>query len=172
MTIQRWRQSHSTPWLQLFLLVLALVLAACAPIEPSRWEEAQDATTGQSATDKEALAGGEFNKFFPKANNGYSVVYTQEKRGFAEAVLKHEGTDVATLSIFDTGSNPEAAQKYQESTKKVGNYPAVAVGENGTGILVADRFQVQVRAKSENFTAADRDKWLVAFDLNGLAGLK
>jgi hypothetical protein len=172
MATQRGGRDHITHWLQCFLLGLALVLVACAPVDRSRWEEAQETTAGQRATDKEAVAGGEFNKFFPKANNGYSVVYTQEKRGFAEAVLKHEGTEVATLSIFDTVSNPEAAQKYQESTKKVGNYPAVDVGENGTGILVADRFQVQVRAKTENFTAVDRKEWLFAFDLDGLAGLQ
>jgi hypothetical protein len=151
---------------------MALMLAACAPVDPSRWEEAQESTAGQRATDKEAVAGGELNRFFPESNDAYSVVYTQEKIGFAEAVLKHEGEDVATLAIFDTVSNPEAAEKYKASTKQLDAYPALAIGENGTGILVADRFQVQVRAKSESFSAADRDEWLLAFDLKGLAGLK
>jgi hypothetical protein len=154
------------------LLGLVLVLSACAPVERSRWEEAQEATTGQRATDQEAVAGGEFNQFFPESTAEYSVVYTQEKTGFAEAVLKHEGEDVATLAIFDTVSNPEAATKYKESTKKLGAYPAVAIGENGTGILVADRFQVQIRAKSETFSATERDEWLLAFDLQGLAELQ
>jgi hypothetical protein len=100
------------------------------------------------------------------------VVYTQEKTGFAEAVLKHEGEDVATLAIFDTVSNPEAAEKYKESTKKLGAYPVVMIGQNGTSILVADRFQVQIRSKSESFATAERDEWLLAFDLQGLARLK
>lgn len=172
MAILRGRHSHMTYGFPLFLLWMALILAACAPIEPSRWEEAQEAAAGQSATAMEALAGGEFNKFFPKAINGYSVVYTQEKRGFAEAVLKYEGEEMATLSIFDTVSNPEAAQKYKESTQQVGHYPAVDVGGNGTGILVADRFQVQVRAKNDSFTVTDRTQWLMAFDLAGLANLQ
>jgi hypothetical protein len=168
----RWGRYGAIHWLQFFLLGLALVLAACAPIEPSRWEEAQERTAGERATAKEAVAGGEFNKFFPQSNDDYSVVYTQEKVGFAEAVLKHEGEDVATLSVFDTVSNPGAAAKYQESTKKLGDYPVVAVGENGTGLLVADRFQVEIRSKSENFSTADRDQWLLAFNLDGLAGLE
>lgn len=172
MAIQHGRRSYITQGFRLFLLWMTLVLAACAPIEPSRWEEAQEVTAGQSATAQEALAGSAFNKFFPKATNGYSVVYTQEKRGFAEAVLKHEGEEVATLSIFDTVSNPEAAAKYKESTQKLDDYPVVAVGANGTGILIADRFQVQIRTKSDHFSAADRDAWLLAFDLKGLAGLK
>lgn len=172
MAILHGRRSHIIHWFPLVLLWIVLVLAACAPIQQSRWEQAQEATAGQGATAKEALAGGEFNKFFPKATNGYSVVYTQEKRGFAEAVLKYEGEEMATLSIFDTVSNPEAAQKYKESTQKVGNYPAVDVGENGTGILVADRFQVQVRAKNDSFTITDRTQWLMAFDLGGLAKLQ
>jgi hypothetical protein len=151
---------------------MALVLAACAPIDQSRWEEAQEASAGQSATTKEALAGGEFNQFFPESNDEYSVVYTQEKRGFAEAVLKHAGEDVATLAVFDTVSNPEAAAKYQQSAEELDGYPAVAIGANGTGILVADRFQVQVRSKSDSFTAADREEWLLAFDLAGLSGLQ
>ncbi|RIK42896.1 MAG: hypothetical protein DCC55_07460 [Chloroflexi bacterium] len=64
------------------------MLVACAPVERSRWEEAQESTAGERATSKEAIAGGEFNRFFPKSNGDYSVVYTQEKTGFAEAVLK------------------------------------------------------------------------------------
>jgi hypothetical protein len=166
------RKLHTRPgWLFCLLLVVVL-LSACSPVERSRWEEAQEATSGQSATAREALAGGEFNKFFPTSNNEYQVVYTQEKRGFAEAVLKHEGEDMATLSVFDTISNPDAVAKYAESTETVDNYPAVAVGENGTSILVADRFQVQVRSKAESFTAADREEWLQAFDLAGLAALQ
>jgi hypothetical protein len=172
MTTQQWGRSPRARWFQLSLCWLVLVLSACAPVEPSRWEEAQEATAGQSATASEALAGGEFNKFFPQATDGYLVVYTQEKRGFAEAVLKYEGEEVATLSIFDTVSNPEAAQKYKASGQRIGDYPAVEVGQNGAGILVADRFQVLVRAKSETFTMADRNRWLLAFDLAGLARLQ
>jgi hypothetical protein len=172
MTTQRGGRDRIKHWFQFVLLALALMLAACAPVDPSRWEEAQEATTGQRATDKEAVAGGALNRFFPASTDVYAVIYTQEKTGFAEAVLKHEGEDVATLAIFDTVSNPEAAAKYKESTKKLGAYPVVAVGENGTGILVADRFQVQIRSKADTFSPADRDEWLLAFDLNGLAGLK
>jgi hypothetical protein len=146
--------------------------SACAPVEKSPYDAAQATTTGQRATAKEAMAGGEFNKFFPKSNDTYSVVYTQEKIGFAEAVLKSKTEDVATLSIFDTVSNPDAAAKYKDSTTKVSGYPSTNIGNNGTSILVADRFQVQVRTKAASFTAKDRETWLAAFDLAGLAKLQ
>ncbi len=96
------------------------------------------------------MAGGEFNKFFPASNDDYEIVYTQEKIGFAEAVLKQGGEDVATLAIFDTASNPEAAAKYAASSEEVAGYPALAIGNNGMGILVADRFQVQVRSENRH----------------------
>lgn len=156
----------------LLLLSLLFLWAACVPIEKSRYDAAQATTSGQRATSKTAVAGSQFNKFFPKGQQDYTVVYTQEKIGFAEAVLKNKGTDVATLSIFDTVSNPEAAAKYQTSTKQVSGYPATDIGTNGTSILVAQRFQVQVRAKVATFTAKERETWLAAFDLAGLAKLQ
>ena len=172
MVIQRLKTRPLIPFLALFLLCAALLVNACAPTEPSRWDTAQETSTGQRATAKEAVAGGEFNKFFPASNDEYDVVYTQEKSGFAEAVLKHGGEDVATLAIFDTASNPEAAEKYAASSKEIEGYPALAIGNTGLGILVAERFQVQVRSKTDAFTADDRETWLGEFDLSGLAGLK
>ncbi len=167
-----WQRAYFVRWLPLLLLCATLIFSACVAPAASRWDTAQEASSGERATDKEALAGGEFNKFFPQDSDDYDVVYTQEKSGFAEAVLKQAGKDVATLAIFDTVSNPAAAEKYRESSEKIGDYPAVEIGSNGTGILVADRFQVQVRAKSDSFTAADREEWLEAFDLDGLAELE
>jgi len=172
MVIQRLKTRPMIPFFVMLLLSMALFINACVPPEPSRWETTPQANTNQAATAQEALPGGEFNKFFPADNAEYDVVYTQEKIGFAEAVLKHEGEDVATLAIFDTASNPEAAEKYAASSEEVAGYPALAVGNNGMGILVADRFQVQVRSKTDTFTAADRETWLGEFDLAGLAALK
>jgi hypothetical protein len=37
--------------------------------------------------------------------------------------------------------------------------------------LVAERFQVQVRAKDESFGADERQQWIEQFDLAGLAAL-
>ena len=154
------------------LCSLLVLMAACAPVqEASRWDTVQEETTGERATSAEDLAGGEFNKFFPDSEGDFSVVYTQEKSGFAEAVLKENGEDVATLAVADTVNNPSALEKYSESTQKVGGYPAAAVGDNGTAILVADRLQVQVRSVSDAFSAEDRETWLQAFDLDGLAQL-
>jgi hypothetical protein len=41
----------------------------------------------------------------------------------------------------------------------------------GTGVLVGDRFQVQVRSKDANFGKPEREDWLNKFDLANLAKL-
>jgi hypothetical protein len=51
----------------------------------------------------------------------------------------------------------------------VAGYPAAAIGSQGTGILVAERFQVQVRSTDASFTESDRETWLGRFDLNRLS---
>jgi hypothetical protein len=75
------------------------------------------------------------------------------------------------LSISDTSSLPTAAQKYAQSTTKIGGYPSVEVGTTQTGILVADRYQVKVQSRDPSFTQADRQAWIQKFDLKGIAKL-
>lgn len=153
------------------IAVAVVALAGCRE-EPSRWDQVQQETRrNQPAVSREAVAGGEFNKMFPKAEGDAEIVYTQEKPGFAQAELKRQGTAVATLSIFDTVSNPEAAENYRDAATQLEGYPTIDIGDNGTGILVGDRFQVQVRSKDANFSKADRADWLRKFDLANLASL-
>jgi hypothetical protein len=152
-------------------LLSLIVPAGCYP-EPTRWDQVQQQTRHNApAVSKEALPGSTFNKFFPQPEGDFDRVYTQEKAGFAEADLKKQGSVVATLAIFDTASNPEAAQKYKDATTQLRSYPMVDIGDTGTGILVGDRFQVQVRSKDANFSKADREEWLSKFDLANLASL-
>lgn len=154
-------------------LTLALFLSACASAPPSDFETAQQESTerGVSAVVDEAIAGGQFNAFFPKSEGDYEVVYTQEKTGFAQAKLKQAGVELAVLSIADIASNPSAAGKYANSTTTVGGYPTVEQGKNGTGALVGNRFQVKVQSRSEAFSSSDRQAWLAKFNLSGLANL-
>jgi hypothetical protein len=158
-------------WLWLGLL-LALAGAGCRQQEPTRWDEAQQESRGQPAVAREAEKGSSFNRFFPRGGGEYNVVYKQEKTGFAQASLKRGGKEVATLSVSDTTSNPEAAAKYRSSSEMLQSYPIVAIGSQGTGVLVADRFQVQVRSVDPSFSPADRKEWLGKFDLPGLAQLR
>jgi hypothetical protein len=154
----------------LLVLVLLTTLPGCYR-EPTRWDQVQQETRGKKAVAREALDGGEFNKMFPKADGDFDVVYTQEKSGFAQAMLKKGGNEVATLSIFDTVSNPEAAADYKDAPAQVQGYPMIDKGENGTAVLVGDRFQVQVRSKDATFAKADREEWLGKFDLANLERL-
>jgi len=148
-----------------------LVLAGCGGQQTSRWDEAQRQSQNKPAVAKEAVEGGAFNKFFPKAESPFDLVYKQEKKGTAIASLKKDGKEVATLTIFDTLSNPEAVKDYKETTQALAGYPVVAKGSKGTALLVAGRFQVQVRSTDDSFTEADRKEWLKKFDLDGLAKL-
>lgn len=117
------------------------------------------------------VKGSAFNKLFPGDGDGYNVVYTQEKQGFAQAELSRGGKKLATLSVSDTNANPEARAKYAQSQKSVGGYPATSVGSQGTAILVGDRYQVQVRSNDPSFSAADREAWIQKFKLGELAQL-
>lgn len=157
-----------------FLLAIMLLVSSCAQQPPSRYEGAQQESTskGASAVVKESESGGSFNKFFPSSANGYDRVYTQEKKGFAEAKLKKDGKDVAMLSISDTLNNPSAKSKFEQSNQKIGGYPALNQGSTGTAVLVGDRFQVKVLSRDPAFTENDRQVWLEKFDLNGLARLQ
>lgn len=141
----------------LILLAVLFVLTACG--------KSEDSKTGPAA-------GGEFNKFFPKSQGGFDVVFTQEKPGMAQAKLKKDGKDVAMLTIADLTGNPDAAGKFRNSTASISGYPAAASGGLGTAVLVADRFQVQARSTDDSFTEADRRTWLERFNLNGLSKIR
>ena len=157
------------------LLCLLLFVTSCAAEPPSRFDQAQQESSQQKsgqAVAKDATQGSSFNKFFPKAGNGYDFAYAQEKKGFAEGKLKKDGKDVALLSISDTSSTPAAVAKFQQSTKKIGGYPAVEVGNTQTAVLVNNRYQVKALSRDPSFTASDREAWLQKFNLNGLARLQ
>lgn len=157
----------------LLLLLLSLFFTGCGKKEESRWQAAQDASeSNAAATSEESLKGSSFNALFPTAPEGFEIVFTQEKTGFAEAKLKKDGTDVALLSISDTVNNPEAKEKYQESSEVLAGFPVADVGSKGTAILVADRFQVQVRSTDDSFSQFDREDWLQKFNLDTLSGLQ
>ena len=155
-----------------FVLLTLATLSGCYQ-EPTRWDEVQQKTRRNApAVAKEALPGANFNKFFPKPEGDFDVVFTQEKAGFAQAKLVKKGQDVATLSIFDTVSNPEAAEKYKDTQETFEDYPIIEIGNNGTGLLVGDRYQVQIRSADANFSKFDREDWLKKFDLANLAKLQ
>ncbi|MDZ8228254.1 hypothetical protein [Nostoc sp. ChiVER01] len=156
------------------LLSVLLLTTACSPKTPGRFDQAQKESTQQKkglAVAKNATQGSQFNKFFPNSGGGYQRVYSQEKKGFAEAKLKKGGKDIALLSISDTTSTPGAAAKFSKSTKKIGGYPALEVGKTQTAILVGN-YQVKALSRDPSFTASDRADWLEKFNLNGLANLK
>lgn len=157
------------------LLSMLLLVTACATQAPSRFDQAQQESSQQrsgQAVAKDATQGSQFNRYFPQASNGFDRVYTQEKKGFAEAKLKRDGQDVAMLSISDTASLPSAAAKFRNSTKKIAGYPAVEIGKTQTAVLVGDRYQVKVLSRDPSFTPSDREAWLQRFNLDSLAKLQ
>jgi hypothetical protein len=160
--------------LTVFFLATLLLVTSCTPQPPSRFEQAQQESTqrGAKAVVRESESGSSFNKFFPPSQDGYQRVYTQEKKGFAEAKLKKDGKDVAVMAISDTLNNPVATAKFKESTFKIGGYPAVNQGSTATAILVNNRFQVKVLSRDQSFSESERQAWLEKFDLQGLAQLE
>jgi hypothetical protein len=155
------------------LLTVVLLITGCQTKAPDRFAQAQQDSSkrGVTAVAKDATQGSQFNKFFPKPIPGYERVYTQEKKGFAEAALKKDGKEVAKLSISDTSSLPAAAAKYQNSTETIGGYPAMTLGNTQTSVLVG-KYQVKVLSRDPGFTKAEREQWISKFDLKGLSKLK
>lgn len=156
-----------------FLLATLLLTTACTKQAPSRFEGAQQESTTKKvgAVVKESKSGSSFNKFFPASGNGYKRVYTQEKKGFAEAKLEKDGKQLAVMAISDTLNNTSATAKFKTSTSKIDGYPAVNQGSTGTAVLVGDRYQVKVLSRDDSFTKEDRIEWIEKFDLDGLARL-
>lgn len=169
--------------------VLLLVTTSCGQTQaPSRWDKAQQESTQKSGNarqttadkssaqnqnlPKKAVAGGKLNKYFPSSGGGFDRVFAQEKSGFSEAKLNKDGKNVAMLSISDIAGNPPAGAKFQNSSKQIGGYPAISQGNNGTAVLVANRYQVKVQSRDPSFTASDREAWLSKFNLRGLANVK
>lgn len=156
------------------LLSVLLLTTACSPKTPGRFDQVQQESSRQKsgqAVAKDATQGSKLNQFFPAGGDGYQRVYTQEKKGFSAANLKKDGKVLAELSISDTTSIPGAAAKFANSTKQVGGYPSVKLGNTQTSVLVG-KYQVKVLSKSPTFTAADREAWIEKFNLDGLAKLK
>ena len=152
------------------LILLPMVVASGCRQEPSRWDEVQKETRRNApAVAKEAVPGSAFNKMFPKPEGDFDVVYSQEKAGFAQAKLVKKGEDVATLSIFDTVSNPESAAKYKDTQETFENYPHHRDRQQRDGPARGDRYQVQIRSTDANFSKFDREDWLKKFDLANLA---
>lgn len=165
---------HGRRVLAALLLSVLILTTACTPKAPGRFDQAQQDSSRQKsgqAVVKTATQGSEFNKLFPAAGDGYQRVYTQEKKGFAEAKLKKDGKDLAVMSISDTTSTPGTAAKFSSSKKKIGGYPAVEQGKTQTAVLVG-KYQVKVLSRSASFTASDRADWIEKFNLAGLAKLK
>ena len=167
------RSFHWRKGLASTVLCLVLLITGCQTA-PSPYEQVQVESTQKNApaaVAKDATQGSEFNAFFPEAEEGYDRVYTQEKKGFAQAKLKKEGTDLAMLSISDTSSLPNAAAKYADTTDTLAGYPMVEIGSTQTAILVAERYQVKVLSRDPSFSASDRQEWIQKFKLSELAQL-
>lgn len=135
-----------------------------APVERS-------ADTPKAIPPSEATEGAAFNKLFPGGSDGYKVVFTQEKDGFAQADLSRDGKKAAVLTISDTAANPSAREKFKSSSKQISGHPAASVGSQGTAVLVGGRYQVQVRSLDPSFSPASREAWIERFKLSQLASL-
>ena len=149
-----------------FALCAAFLLAS--NLSCDRGAPAGGGSAGAPTSGK--VAGGELNPFFPADEGEFKRIFTQEKVGFVQAKLERDGNELATLSISDLGNDADALAKFENASLQIAGYPAVTRGSLGTAVL-AGRFQVQVRSKTESFTADDRETWLEKFDLSGLSRL-
>ncbi|MDA0811889.1 MAG: hypothetical protein O3C21_05815 [Verrucomicrobia bacterium] len=155
-------------WAPVVVSFSALVACALVSCDRGPDQRTTSAPTAPAAVTK--VEGGEFNKFFPKAEGDYDVIFISEKVGFAQAKLEKDGDELGTLAVSDQAGNAEELANYDAATTKIGGFPSIPSGSKGTAVL-AGRFQVKVRSTADSFSASDREAWLEKFDLAGLAGL-
>ncbi len=120
----------------------------------------------------QVVNGTAFNRLFPEPEDGDQLVFTQEKRGFSEARLKHGGQVKALLAITDVTTAPEARRKFETSQSRLQGWPLVEQGPQATALLVADRFQIKVIGQGDGLEAEQRQDLIGRFNLRGLAALK
>ncbi|MBW4531974.1 MAG: hypothetical protein KME02_14920 [Aphanothece saxicola GSE-SYN-MK-01-06B] len=120
----------------------------------------------------QVVNGTAFNRLFPEPDDGDQLVFTQEKRGFSEARLKHGGQVKALLAVSDVTTAPEARKKFETSQSRLQGWPLVEQGPQATALLVADRFQIKVIGQGEGMEAERRQDLIGRFNLRGLAALK
>ncbi|WP_254943998.1 hypothetical protein [Cyanobium sp. AMD-g] len=120
----------------------------------------------------QVVNGTAFNRLFPEPDDGDQLVFTQEKRGFSEARLKHGGQVKALLAISDVTTAPEARRKFETSQSRLQGWPLVEQGPQATALLVADRFQIKVIGQGDGLAAEQRQDLIGRFNLRGLAALK
>lgn len=165
---------HERHWMRrLVCLGLALTALAGCQKAPDRWAEAQkESTQKPKAVAVEAVSGAEFNRFFPQVQAPWDIVYKQEKPGFAQASLQNSGREVAVLSVFDTTSNPEAAEKFKTAERNFVGMPLLSVGNDTTELLVNDRFQIQIRSTDPLLGSTEREEWLTKFNLQAIGRIQ
>jgi hypothetical protein len=120
----------------------------------------------------QVVNGAAFNRLFPEPEDGDQLVFTQEKRGFSEARLRHGGQVKALLAISDVTTAPEARLKFEASQSLLQGWPLVEQGPQATALLVAERFQVKVIGQGEGLDPEQRHDLLGRFNLRGLAALQ
>lgn len=154
----------------IFAGLALMALVGCQQQPPSRWEAAQqESTENPVAVSSEAVAGSEFNRFFPQVERPWNIVFKQEKTGFAQASLQHEGREMAVLSVSDTRNNPEALEKFKTAEQTLDGSPMASIGEEATAVLVGDRYQVQIRSMDPAFGPEEREEWLAKFNLQAIS---
>jgi hypothetical protein len=151
------------------LLVVSLSIGAFLLLPFRSW--LPGGTVGDVPS-SQVVNGTAFNRLFPEPDEGDQLVFTQEKRGFSEARLKHGGQVKALLAISDVTTAPEARKKFETSQSSLQGWPLVEQGAQATALLVADRFQIKVIGQGDGLEAEQRQDLIGRFNLRGLAALK
>jgi hypothetical protein len=151
------------------LLVVSLSIGAFLLLPFRSW--LPGGTVGDVPS-SQVVNGTAFNRLFPEPDDGDQLVFTQEKRGFSEARLRHGGQVTALLAISDVTTAPEARRKFEASQSSLQGWPLVEQGPQATALLVADRFQIKVIGQGDGLEAEQRQDLIGRFNLRGLAALQ
>ncbi|MEH0156786.1 hypothetical protein V6R21_21830 [Limibacter armeniacum] len=121
--------------------------------------------------DNSLYTGSVFNAYFPESDDGYDVIVTSDKPGLAQGKIEKDGRVKATITIVDLHNKPNMFEKYEGAVGSLDGLPMIPKGNKGTAVLVANRFQVQVRSIDPEFTEPYRMAWLRKFNISKLNDL-
>ncbi len=155
------------------LIALAMLASACQKDDKTDGTASAAANKARTADETSGLGAARrgdaatLTRYFPPAGtDGAEQSVTAERDGYAEARLRREGKELATLTIEDLGGNGNARAKFQGASERVNGFPVTSVGDETT-LLVKDRYQVRVTSSALRHD--DRKVWLGKFDLYGLS---
>ncbi|PWJ40926.1 hypothetical protein [Sediminitomix flava] len=150
------------------LIYFCFVLASCQ-------SESETKTRGDHiifSNDPDVIDGKLLQEAFPDSLPKFQIYVTHSAVGMVKAkVINDSSKVIASSSIIDLLNHKNEISRFKKSELSFEDYPLLIKGQNSIAILVADRFQVQIKSLSQSFNDDRIKERFKQFDLEKLKAL-